>query len=390
MRVLLTGNEGLTGTLLVPMLRAAGHEVIGLDSGLFRKCSVAAAPPVPTLRKDIRDVAIADLDGVDAVIHLAGLSNDPLGDLNPPLTHEINHLATVRLAVLARTVGVARFLYASTCNVYGAAGDDFLDEGSPLKPLTPYARSKRRSEQDLARLADDRFCPVFVRVGTAYGAAPLLRLDLAVNNLVAWAATTGLVLLKSLGASWRPLVHIEDIARAYVMLLHAPRAVVHNRAFNVGRTEENFRIRDVAELVSRIVPETRVELAVNAAADRRNYRVKCDRLLREVPTWQPRWTVAEGAREVYQAIRDTGLRSHDFEGPRYNRTAHVRKLLREGAIDADLRWREPGDERRAADDGALDHALDAQPHRGRLSVLRQASAGADALVRSRARRLSPT
>ena len=212
------------------------------------------------------------------MIHLAGLSNDPLGDLNPALTYEINHLATVRLAVLARAAGVARFLYASTCSVYGAAGDDFLDEQSPFNPVTPYAESKMRSEQDLMRLADERFSPVYVRAATAYGASPLLRFDLAVNNLVAWAATTGLVFLKSLGTSWRPLVHIEDIARAYLALLHAPRAMVHNQAFNVGRTEENYRIRDVAELVRKIVPETRIEFADDASADQRNYRVNCDRM----------------------------------------------------------------------------------------------------------------
>jgi nucleoside-diphosphate-sugar epimerase len=357
MRVLLIGNEGYIGTVLVPLLRAAGHQASGLDSGLFRECSIAAVPPLPTLRKDIRDVDACDLAGFDAVIHLAALSNDPLGDLNPALTYEINHLATVRLAVLARTAGVARFLYASTCSVYGAAGDDFLDEQSPFNPVTPYAESKMRSEQDLLRLADERFSPVYVRAATAYGASPLLRFDLAVNNLVAWAATTGLVFLKSLGTSWRPFVHIEDIARAYLALLHAPRAVVHNQAFNVGRTEENYRIRDLAELIQTIVPETRTEFADDASADKRNYRVNCDRLAREVPTWRPRWTVAAGAREVYQAIQDTGLKTQDFEGPRYNRIAYIRQLLADGRIDADLRWRQPAPATPALDP-TLDQALE--------------------------------
>lgn len=353
MRVLLTGNEGYIGTVLVPLLRAAGHEVTGLDSGLFRECSIATVPPVPTLAKDVRDVAPADLEGIEAVIHLAGLSNDPLGDLNPTLTYEINHLATVRLAVLAKAAGVKRFLYASTCSVYGAAGDDFLDERSRFNPVTPYAQSKVRSEQDLTRLADERFSPVYVRAATAYGASPLLRFDLAVNNLVAWAATTGLVFLKSLGTSWRPLVHIEDIAGAYLALLQAPRAVVHDQAFNVGRTAENYRIRDVAELVQKTVPETRIEYAGDAEADRRNYRVNCDRLAREVPAWQPRWTVAEGALEVYQAIGECGLSSQDFEGPRYNRIAYIRELLRARRIDDALRWRQ------AAPAGAREPALQA-------------------------------
>jgi nucleoside-diphosphate-sugar epimerase len=355
MRILLTGNQGYIGTVLAPMLRAADHDVVGLDNGLFRECSIAAIPPLPTLRRDIRDVVAEDLEGFDAVIHLAGLSNDPLGDLNPQLTFEINHLASVRLGALARAVGVKRFLYASTCSVYGAAGDAFLDEGSPFNPVTPYAESKMRSEQDLARLADDRFCPVFLRAATAYGASPLLRFDLAVNNLVAWAATTGLVYLKSLGTSWRPLVHIEDIARAYLALLHAPREVVHNQAFNVGRSDQNFRIRDVAELIRQIVPETRVEYAGDACADQRNYRVNCDRIAELVPASRPRWTVAEGAAEVYQTIKNGGLKSQDFEGPRYNRIAYLQQLLSARRVDDDLRWREadPGHQQPLGDQPAL-------------------------------------
>ncbi len=240
MRVLLTGHEGYIGTVLVPLLWAVGDEVVGLDSGLFRECSLGAVRPVPTIRKDIRDVEARDLAGIDAVIHLAGLSNDPLGDLNPTLTFEINHEATVRLAELVKRAGIRRFLYASTCSVYGAAGDDMLDETSPFNPVTPYAESKTRSERDLRRLADQSFSPVYLRAATAYGASPLLRFDLAVNNLVAWAATTGRVFLKSLGTSWRPFVHIEDIAQAYIVLLRAPRELVHDQAFNIGQTEREL------------------------------------------------------------------------------------------------------------------------------------------------------
>ena len=316
MRVLLTGNEGYIGTVLVPLLRSVDAEVVGLDSGLFDECSITPVNRVRTIRKDIRDVEAADLDGIDAVLHLAGLSNDPLGDLNPILTYEINHEATVRLAELAKGRGIRRFVYASTCSVYGDGGDSVLDEESALNPLTPYAESKARSEADLRRLADGSFCPVYLRAATAYGVSPLLRFDLAVNNLVAWAATTSRVLLKSSGTSWRPLVHIEDIAQAYLVALRAPDELVHNRAFNVGRTEENYRIRDVAELVRQRVPDTRVEFAADASPDHRNYRVSCDRIHRELPEFQPRWTVAEGIDEIYQAIRETALSSDDFEGPR--------------------------------------------------------------------------
>jgi nucleoside-diphosphate-sugar epimerase len=342
MRVLLTGNEGYIGTILVPWLWARNHEVIGLDSGLFRECTLRSAiRPVPTIRKDVRDVELRDLDGFEAVIHLAGLSNDPLGNLNPRLTFEINHQAAVRLAELAKRAGVRRFLYASTCSVYGAAGDDMLDEDSPFNPVTPYAESKARSETDLRRLASRSFCPVYLRAATAYGVSPLLRFDLAVNNLVAWAATTGRVFLKSLGTSWRPLVHIEDIALAYITLLHAPEAKVHNQAFNIGRTEENYRISDVAEIVRQAVPNTRIEFASDASPDLRNYRVSCDRIARELPQYRTHWTVAHGVEEVYQAIADTGLSSDHFEGPRYNRIAYLQQLIAAGRVVEDLRWAAP-------------------------------------------------
>jgi nucleoside-diphosphate-sugar epimerase len=344
MRVLLTGNEGYIGTLLVPLLWARNHEVVGLDSGLFRECTLKAIRPVEkTIRKDVRDVEARDLDGIDAVIHLAGLSNDPLGNLHPRYTHEINHAASVRLAELAKRAGIRRFLYASTCSVYGAAGDDMLDEDSAFNPVTPYAESKARAENDLRRLADRTFCPVYLRAATAYGVSPLLRFDLAVNNLVAWAVTTGQVYLKSLGTSWRPLVHIEDIALAYITLLHAPEAKVHNQAFNIGRTEENYRIRDVAELVRQTVPDTSIEFAPDASPDLRNYRVSCDRIAREVPEYRPHWSVAQGVAEVYRGILEWGLHRDDFEGPRYNRIAYLEQLLAQGRVGDDLRWVAPAD-----------------------------------------------
>jgi nucleoside-diphosphate-sugar epimerase len=341
MRLLVTGNEGYIGTVLVPMLQAAGHEVIGLDTGLFRECALIPFTGTRTLRKDVRDVEPQDVQGFDAVIHLAGLANDPLGDLDPPLTYDINHAATVRLAEIAKRAGVSRFLYASTCSIYGAAGDDLIDEESAPNPITPYADSKRLSEQDLLRMADGSFCPVLLRAATAYGVSPYLRFDLALNNLVAWAYTTHLVYLKSDGMSWRPLVHIRDIAQGYLVLLEAPEALVHGQAFNVGASSENYRIRQLAELVREGVPDSRLEYADGASPDHRSYRVSCDKLSRTLPAYRPQWNAKKGIQEVYETLKDKGLNAEAFEGPRYNRIAHVRHLLKQGRLATDLRWAEP-------------------------------------------------
>jgi nucleoside-diphosphate-sugar epimerase len=341
MRLLVTGNEGYIGTVLVPMLQAAGHEVTGLDTGLFRECALIPFTRTRTLCKDVRDVEPRDVQGFDAVIHLAGLANDPLGDLDPPLTYDINHVATVRLAEIAKRAGVSRFLYASTCSIYGAAGDDLIDEESAPNPITPYADSKRLSEQDLLRMADGSFCPVLLRAATAYGVSPYLRFDLALNNLVAWAYTTHLVYLKSDGMSWRPLVHIRDIAQGYLVLLEAPEALVHGQAFNVGASSENYRIRQLAELVREGVPDARLEYADGASPDHRSYRVSCDKLPRTLPAYRPQWNAKKGIQEVYATLKDKGLNAEAFEGPRYNRIAHVRHLLKQGRLATDLRWAEP-------------------------------------------------
>jgi nucleoside-diphosphate-sugar epimerase len=340
MKVLVTGHTGYVGAVLTPMLREANHEVIGLDTDFFAGCDFSSdLVSVPLLRKDLRDVALEDLQGLDAVIHLAALSNDPLGDLNPECTYDINHRASVRLAQLAKEAGVPRFLFSSSCSLYGlAAGADFLTEGAAFNPVTPYGESKVRVEQDVSRLADDSFSPTFLRNATAYGISPRLRADIVVNNLVGFAYTTGEVLIASDGTPWRPLVHVEDIARAFIAVLHAPRELVHNQAFNVGRTEENYQIRGVAAMVEEIVPGSRVKYAEGGGPDLRCYRVNCDKIARILPEFRPQWTVRRGIEQLYAAYKAHALTAKEFTGTRYIRIKHLRLLLAAGRLDSNLRW----------------------------------------------------
>ena len=341
MRVLLTGHDGYIGHVLLPMLLERGHHVTGLDSFLYEDCGFAAeeAPPGALLRKDVREVELEDLCGLDAVLHLAGISNDPLGDLKPAATYAINHEASVRLARLAKEAGVARYVFSSSCSNYGAAGNDFLDETAGFNPVTPYAESKVWVERDVAKLADDSFSPTFLRSATAFGVSPRLRGDLVVNNLVGYACTTGDVLIKSDGMPWRPLVHIEDIARAFVAVLEAPRDLVHNEAFNVGMTSENYRVREVAAMVAQTVPGSRVTYAGDASPDARNYRVNCEKIRSRLPAFEPRWTVRMGIEQVYDAFCHHGTSAEEFLSSQFIRLKRVRELQTAGALDEMLRWR---------------------------------------------------
>jgi nucleoside-diphosphate-sugar epimerase len=339
MRVLVTGHKGFIGAVMVPALLDAGMDVVGMDTDLYRDCTFGAAPPdVNEIKRDVRDAVASDFAGFDAVVHLAALSNDPLGDLDSELTFDINDRATVRLAQLARAAGVERFVFSSSCSNYGAAGDDMLDETAPFNPVTPYGISKVRAERELLQLATDSFSPVMMRSATAYGVSPRLRCDIVLNNLTAWAVATGKIFIKSDGSAWRPIVHVEDICGAFVAALQAPRAVVHGEAFNVVRLGENYRIRDLATIVGSVVPDCKIEFAEGGTADARNYRVDGSKIARSLEGFQPKWTALDGARQLYEAFAERGITLDEIEGWRYRRLGQIGRLMDAGQLGPDLRW----------------------------------------------------
>lgn len=340
MKVLVTGDQGYIGCLMAKALAERGHAVVGLDTDYFCDGDFGSRPvDFPTLKKDLRDVTPKDLLGIEAIIHLAALSNDPLGNLRSEWTLDINHRAAVRLAEMGKQVGVRRFLYASSCSMYGAAGDDILTEEAQLCPLTSYAVSKVRSERDLRRLADEHFSPTFLRNATVYGVSPRLRIDIVLNNLVGWAVTSGKVRIMSDGTPWRPLVHVQDLIQAFVCVLEAPTELVHNEAFNIGANNENYQVRDLATAVQKAVPGSTVEYAGQSGPDPRNYRVDFGKFARTFPGFRPRWNVQEGTRELYEAYREVGMTWDMFQGRKFIRLKQLEYLLATSQLDDSLRWK---------------------------------------------------
>ena len=338
MKVLVTGHRGYIGVEMVPALRAAGHEVVGLDTGYYDECDFDSPPDnIPELKVDLRDVTADHCRGFDAIAHMGALSNDPLGDLNANITYDINLHASVRLAKAAKEAGVKRFLFSSSCSLYGAGGDGFLDENAAFNPVTAYGESKVRVEQEVSKIADGKFAPVYLRNATAYGVSRRLRADIVVNNLVGHAVTTGKVLLQSDGSPWRPLVHIGDIIHAFVCCLSAPTAAIHNQAFNVGRKNENYRIRQVAEMVAEVVPGSTVTFAPGASADARDYRIDFSKIEAKLPGFRPTWTLRKGIEELYGAYTRHGMTKEEWNGPRYYRLKVIKGLQERGVIDTNLR-----------------------------------------------------
>lgn len=339
MRVLITGHAGYIGSVLAPLLTAAGHDVVGFDTGFYSGCDFGSAPePIPELAGDLRDVRSEQLEGFDAVVHLAALSNDPLGSIDPDLTYEINFAGSVRLALAAKAAHVPRFLFASSCSLYGTSGDTPLDETAPLGPITPYAETKAWFERALRPMADDDFSPTYLRNATAHGVSPRLRGDLVVHNLVSSALTTGEVLIKSDGSPWRPLIHVEDIGRAFLAVLEAPRELVHDEAFNVGRDDQNLQVREIANVVAAAVPGSEVVYAPGGEPDARDYRVDFSKLHSQLPELKIQWDLEESVEDLVAEFRRLGLTLQTLDGPRHTRLRRIEQLLDSGALDRRLRW----------------------------------------------------
>jgi nucleoside-diphosphate-sugar epimerase len=328
MKAFVTGHKGYIGAHLVDVLKQAGHQVTGCDIDLFGGCNWEPVPRADKdLVKDVRQITVDDLKGHDCVMHLAAISNDPMGAINAQLTFDINRDASIRLAQLARKAGVPRFLFAGSCSVYGQGTKLDLDESDTLNPLTAYAQSKIETEKAVSELADENFSPAFLRNSTAYGHSPMLRIDLVVNNLLASAMAFGEIRIMSDGSPWRPLIHCRDIARAFLAFASAPRDIIHNKAVNVGANSENYQVRDVADQVQRLMPSARITYTGEVGADPRNYRVNFDLLYRLLPEFKLQYNLVSGMEELHRKMVEHGFTKKDFEGDQFVRLRSIKKTL---------------------------------------------------------------
>lgn len=342
MKVLITGTDGYIGSILCPMLMDAGHTVVGLDSGYYREGWLyndqAFQKVVPSvINKDIRDVTAIDLQGFDAVVHMAELSNDPLGENNPEVTFEINHIGSVRLAKLAKKAGVPRFVYTSSCSVYGVSDADFVDETSKVDPQTAYAKCKVLVEQDISALADESFSPTFLRNATAFGASPRMRFDIVLNNLAGLAWTTKKIVMTSDGSPWRPLVHVRDICSAISCVLTAPTENIHSEIFNVGKRNSNYTVREIAEIVGKHFPGCELTFGPSGG-DNRSYKVNFDKIHRHLPEFAPEWTAEDGAAQLYQLFSRIDMTAERFNFRAFTRLRQLEHLIRTSQIDEHFRW----------------------------------------------------
>lgn len=339
--ILVTGNNGYIGAVMTDFLLRHSCQVVGIDCDFYKGSELYPTEShlFRQITKDIRKIQQEDLEGISAIIHLAALSNDPLGEVNPSLTDQINHQASIRLAELAKKQGIQKFIFASSCSLYGISSEDKpLTEEGKLNPITAYAKSKVITEEEISRMADDDFHPVFMRNSTVYGVSPNLRLDLVVNNLVAWAYLTGKVAIMSDGTPWRPLIHVEDFCRAFLAALKAPLEKVHNQAFNVGIDEENYQVKDIAADIEQIVPDCRTEILNQTGPDERTYRVDFSKIKTTLNNFQPEWNVKKGIKELYKTYEEFGLTQEDFQSPKYFRVRWLKWLLETERLDNNLQW----------------------------------------------------
>jgi nucleoside-diphosphate-sugar epimerase len=342
-RVLITGHNGYIGSVMAPAFLSHGYQVVGLDTCYFGECTlVPDAAEIPTLHKDIRGLHPTDLEGFDAVVHLAALSNDPIGNLNNDWTEDINFRSSVRLAELAKSAGVKRFLFSSSCIMYGMSEAAVVNEESPLAPQTEYARSKVKSEEAISEMASDGFSPSFLRNGTVYGLSPRMRFDTVFNDLMGRAVTTGKVVVYSDGKPWRPVVHVQDVARAFLTVLEAPKDLVHNQAFNTGANHLNHRIIELAEIARQTVPDCQLEVVAQHGADQRTYKADFGKFSRTFPGFAFQWTPQKGAQELCNAFKSIQLNHTDFVDKRFTRLKWLNHLLATRQLDNSLRWTNGG------------------------------------------------